>query len=214
MKKWTCRVCGYTHHGDEAPERCPKCGAARSKFERVKDEKDGCAFSVLLFVALMAAFCLNFWSCDDDLTVNNSVVEEVDLNRYLGQWYEVARFDHRFERGLTHCTANYSLQKDGKIKVLNRGKKNGEWDTAEGKAKTTDTAGLLRVSFFGPFYSDYRIMMLAPDYSYALVGSGSDKYLWILSRTPELTPANRDEILMEAQNRGYNINNLIWVQQK
>lgn len=214
MKKWKCKVCGYIHQGDEPPEFCPKCGAARSQFKEEKEKGEGCAFGVLLVIALIAAFCLNFASCSSELTVNNAVMQQpLDLNRYLGKWYEVARFDHKFERGLTHCTAEYSLKKGGQIKVLNRGKKNGKWNTAEGKARTTDTPGLLRVSFFGPFYSDYRILMLSPDYSYALVGSGSDDYLWILSRTPELTPADRGEILMEAQTRGYDTSRLIWVEQ-
>lgn len=216
MKKWTCKVCGYTHQGELPPEICHKCGAPASQFYQVKDENEGCAFSILLVIALMTAFCLNFWSCDNsETTVNNAVIkQEFDLSRYLGKWYEVARFDHKFERGLTHCTAEYTLKEEGKVKVLNRGKKNGKWDTAEGKAKTTDTPGLLRVSFFGPFYSDYRILLLAPDYSYALVGSASDSYLWILSRTPELSPIDRDTILMEAQTRGYDIDKLIWVEQK
>lgn len=214
MKKWTCKVCGYTHQGDTPPEVCPKCGATRSQFEEANHQPEGCAFSILLVVALMTAFCLNFWSCDNsETTVNNVPVKEVDLNRYLGKWYEVARFDHKFERGLTHCTAEYTLKEEGKIKVVNRGNKNGKWDTAEGKAKTTSTPGLLRVSFFGPFYSDYRILLLDPDYTYALVGSASSDYLWILSRTPELTPIIRDTILMEAQTRGYDTSRLIWVDQ-
>lgn len=216
MKKWTCKVCGYTHQGEQPPEICPKCGAPSSQFYQVKEQKEGCAFSVLLIIALMAAFCLNLWSCDNsETTVNNAVIkQEFDLSRYLGTWYEVARFDHKFERGLTHCTAEYTLKEEGKVKVLNRGKKDGKWDTAEGKAKSTDTPGHLRVSFFGPFYSDYRILLLDPDYTYALVGSASDSYLWILSRTPELSPIDRDTILMEAQTRGYDINKLIWVNQK
>lgn len=215
MKKWTCKVCGYTHQGDTPPKICPQCGASQSQFDEVNSRQKGFAFSILLVVALMTAFCLNFWSCDNsETTVNNAPVKEVDLNRYLGKWYEVARFDHKFERDLTHCTAEYTLKEEGKIKVVNRGNKNGKWDTAEGKAKTTDTPGLLRVSFFGPFYSDYRILLLDPDYTYALVGSASDSYLWILSRTPELKPIDRGAILMEAQTRGYDINKLIWVDQK
>lgn len=215
MAKWICKVCGYTHYGDEVPEICPKCGAPRSQFEEVKQKRDGCIFSFFFILFTITAFCLNFLSCDNsETTVNNAVIkQEFDLNRYLGKWYEVARFDHKFERGLTHCTAEYTLKEAGKVKVLNRGMKNGKWDTAEGKAKTTSTPGRLRVSFFGPFYSDYRILLLAPDYSYALVGSGSDSYLWILSRTPELNPIDRDAILMEAQTRGYDINKLIWVNQ-
>ena len=98
--------------------------------------------------------------------------------------------------------------------VVNRGWKDGEWNTSEGKAKLTEKPGLLRVSFFGPFYSDYRIMMLAPDYSYSLVGGNGDNYLWILSRTPQLNPETRSDILREAQRRGYKTENLIWVDQE
>lgn len=216
MKKWKCKVCGYVHQGDQAPEHCPKCGAPRSQFEDAAAKGDGCFFSLFFIVAIIVAFCLNLSSCDNsETTVNNAVIkQQFDLDRYLGKWYEIARFDHKFERDLTHCTAEYTLKEEGKIKVLNRGKKDGKWDTAEGKAKTTETPGHLRVSFFGPFYSDYRILLLAPDYTYALVGSGSSNYLWILSRTPELSPIDRDKILLEAQTRGYDINKLIWVEQE
>lgn len=215
MKKWTCQVCGYAHQGDEAPERCPQCGASKAQFVREGSNSSMNVAGIMAIVVMIIIVLFSVLSCNSETTVNNAVTTtEFDLNRYLGKWYEVARFDHKFERGLTHCTAQYTLRDDGKIKVLNRGKKNGKWDTAEGKAKTTDTQALLRVSFFGPFYADYRILLLAPDYSYALVGSGSDSYLWILSRTPELTPFDRDTILLEAQNRGYDIDKLIWVEQK
>lgn len=214
MKKWKCRVCGYIHEGVTPPATCPKCGAPPSQFEEVRPQGNGC-FGVFFIVAIIVAFCLNFWSCgNSEPTVNNAVIkQELALDRYLGKWYEVARFDHIFERGLTHCTAEYTLKEEGKINVVNRGKKNGKWETYKGRAKTTSTSGFLRVSFFWPFYSDYRILLLAPDYSYALVGSSSSDYLWILSRTPALDPIIRDTILMEAQNRGYDINKLIWVNQ-
>ena len=84
---------------------------------------------------------------------------------------------------------------------------------SEGKAKRTEDPGILRVSFFGPFYADYRVLMLAPDYSYALVGGSSGHYLWILSRTPKLSSDTRDHILTEARQRGYETEKLIWVQQ-
>lgn len=162
---------------------------------------------------LLCGLCAPLCACTSDNPINNTPVRELDLNRYLGQWYEVARFNHSFERGLTACTANYSLNNDGTIRVLNSGFKKGEVNSAEGKAKTTNTIGLLRVSFFGPFYSDYRVLMVTEDYSYALVGSGTDKYLWILSRTPDVPEPIRTQILQEAVRRGYNINNLIWVDQ-
>lgn len=164
---------------------------------------------MLMLCGLFVPMC----ACSNEGPLNNEPVGELDLNRYLGAWYELARFDHSFERGLVACTANYSLNDDGTIKVLNSGLKDGKTKVSEGKAKTTGTAGLLRVSFFGPFYSDYRVLMLADDYSYALIGSGSDKYLWILSRSPELPDADITLLLQEAVRRGYNINELIWVDQ-
>lgn len=153
-------------------------------------------------------------SCGGTLTVDNSVVETLDLNRFLGEWYEIARFDHSFERGMDFCKANYTLREDGKIDVLNTGIKDGEPSEAKGKGKLTDTPALLRVSFFGPFYADYRVMLLDSAYQYALIGSGSDDYLWILSRTPKLTEDVKATILSEAKRRGYASEKLIWVKQE
>ena len=99
---------------------------------------------------LTSLFCL-LTGCSK-LTVDNSVVKDFDTNRFLGGWYEIARFDHRFERGMEQTQATYTLQKDGTIKVLNAGMKNGKPKQSEGLAKLTDTPALLRVSFFGPFY--------------------------------------------------------------
>ena len=145
------------------------------------------------------------------LTVDNSVVKDFDTERFLGNWYEIARFDHRFERGMEQTKAAYTLQKDGTIKVLNTGMKNGKPKRSEGRAKLTDTPALLRVSFFGPFYSDYRIMLLDKNYQYALIGGGSDNYLWILSRSSLLSDDVKTTILDEAKRRGYDISKLIWV---
>lgn len=146
--------------------------------------------------------------------VDNSTVESLDIERYLGKWFELARYDHRFERGVYYPTAEYSLMNNGKIRVINRGMKEGQVTMSVGKAKTTDTEGVLRVSFFGPFYSDYRIMMLDEEYQYALVGSASDKYLWILSRTPQIDGKVKHDILTEACLRGYNTAKLLWMEQK
>lgn len=144
-------------------------------------------------------------------TVDNSVINDFDFNRFLGNWYEIARFDHRFERGMEHTMANYALREDGKIDVLNTGIKSDKASKAKGVAKLTDTPALLRVSFWGPFYSDYRILLLDENYEYALIGSGSDNYLWLLSRTPQISAETKDKILAEAQRRGYDTERLIWV---
>ncbi|MBQ9638837.1 MAG: lipocalin family protein [Bacteroidales bacterium] len=141
-------------------------------------------------------------------------VAALDLQRYLGDWYELARFDHSFERGLDFCKANYALREDGKIAVTNTGIKDSKPKTSNGKAKTTDTPALLRISFLGPFYSDYRVMLLDADYRWARVGNKSADYLWILSRTPELPKKTLGTILSESQRRGYDTSKLIWVKQK
>ena len=164
----------------------------------------------MFFMALAAMF---FSACDAT-EIDNSTVKAVDLNRYLGSWYEIAKYDHVFERGLDYAMANYTLREDGKIDVLNTGIKDGRAKDAKGIAKTTNIPGLLKVSFFGPFYSDYRIMMLDTNYQYVLVGGSNDKYLWILSRTPQLDDATKTLILAEANRRGYDTSKLIWVKQQ
>lgn len=164
-----------------------------------------------IFITLSVLLCL-LAGCSKP-TVDNSVVTNLDLDRYLGEWYEIARFDHSFERGMEQTRAKYTLRPDGKVDVLNSGVKNGKPKDAKGVAKLTDTPALLRVSFWGPFYSDYRVMLLDDDYQYALVGSGSDDYLWILSRTPQISAETKSKILTEAQRRGYDTDKLIWVSQ-
>ena len=163
-------------------------------------------------IFLFAVVASMLMSCNNK-TEDNSTIQSVDLNRYLGYWYELARLDHPFERGLEYVMAHYSLREDGKIDVLNTGIKDGRAEDAKGIAKTTSVPGLLRVSFFGPFYSDYRIMMLDENYQFALVGGGNDNYLWILSRTPQLDEATLASILSEADRRGYDTTKLIWVKQ-
>jgi len=151
--------------------------------------------------------------------VDNSTITSFDLNRYLGKWYEIARYDHAFERDLVGATAEYTLLDNGMIKVLNSGHLytlDGKFKESTGKAKPNKNGkpGQLRVSFFGPFYSDYYILDLAPDYSYSVVGSSSPKYLWILSRTPQLKPDVQSKIIKNLQKRGYDTSKLIWVEQK
>lgn len=163
-------------------------------------------------IMIASILCLAPCTCKGQ-KFDNSTIKSFDLERYLGSWYEIARFDHSFERGLTHAKAFYSLNGNGTISVTNSGLKNGKFKISKGKAKTTDTIGLIRVSFFGPFYSDYRVMMLSDDYNYALVGSGSQKYLWILSRTPKIPDDVLKQILTVASDRGYDTGKLIWVDQ-
>ena len=139
-------------------------------------------------------------------------VEDFNLDRYLGRWYEIARFDHRFERGLDYVTAEYILNDNGTIKVVNRGYDHdrGRLHESVGKAKTTDRPGHLRVSFFWFFYSDYDILAIGDDYQWVLIGSSSPKYLWILSRTPTLPSEELSYILSLARQHGYDISKLIY----
>lgn len=165
------------------------------------------ALASLMFPGLLAA---------QDKPFNNSPIPSLDIYRYLGIWYEIARFDHSFERGMDNVTAEYLLRDDGKIDVINSGWKDGKYKVADGKARQpdpTDDPAHLEVSFFLFFYSDYNVMMLDDDYQVALVGSGSPKYLWILSRTPAVSTDVLDAVLKEASDRGYDTSKLIWVNQ-
>ena len=164
-------------------------------------------------IFLMALLAMLFTGCES-AKLDNSTVKSVDLSRYLGSWYEIARFDHSFERGMEYAMAHYTMRDDGKIDVLNTGIKDGRAKDAKGIAKTTNQQGLLRVSFFGPFFSDYRIMMLDENYQYVLVGGSTNRFLWILSRTPQLDEATLSLILAEADRRGYDTTRLLWVKQK
>ena len=164
----------------------------------------------LSFFVILITFLV---SCNDTLTVDNTPIEKFDINRYLGKWYEIARFDHRYERGVELPRTTYTLLEDGTISVINVGIKDGKLKEAKGIAELTDTPALLRVTFFRPFYDDYRILLLDKDYEYALVGSSSDNYLWVLSRTPKISEDTKGIILKEAQRRGYDTSKLIWVKQ-
>ncbi|MBQ2919146.1 MAG: lipocalin family protein [Bacteroidales bacterium] len=162
----------------------------------------------------MAACVLPLSSCSKDF--DNSTVTQFDLSRYLGVWYEVARYNHSFEKGMDNTMAEYILQDDGKVFVLNTGWKNGKFEVAEGKAKYKDpegNPGALKVSFFLFFYSEYNVMMVDENYQISLVGSKSDNYLWILSRTPVPDPDLLQMVLAEAEARGYDTSKLIWVDQ-
>lgn len=150
--------------------------------------------------------------------IDKTTISQFDLKRYMGKWYEIARFDHRFEKDLQGVTAEYSFREDGKVKVKNCGHKHtpdGEQTCSIGKAKLPSDGhpGQLKVSFFLSFYSDYNILELDMDYQWALIGSSTDKYLWILSRTPHLRPEVLNQILEKAQSRGYDTQKLIYVQQ-
>ncbi len=148
--------------------------------------------------------------------VDNTPVGKLDLRKYMGRWYEIARFNHPFERGMSRVTADYALLPDGTVEVVNSGYKKGRFKRIKGKAKhvPSDPAGHLRVKFFA-VYSDYLVMELEEEnYSYALVGSSTPKFLWILSRTPQISVSALNRLLESAAERGYDISKLLFVDQR
>jgi apolipoprotein D and lipocalin family protein len=143
-------------------------------------------------------------------------VDNFELQRYLGQWYEIARLEHRFEEGLEQITANYSLRDDGGVKVVNRGLETatGQWRNAEGRAYFVDNPdkAYLKVSFFGPFYGAYVVFGLdQKDYQYAFVSGPDTSYLWLLARSPEVEPWVIEQFIEQASARGFDTDALIFV---
>ena len=161
--------------------------------------------SIIWLTAVLLSACMG-------VPQNVKVVDSVDASQYLGTWYEIARLDHSFERDLEKVTATYSLRDDGSIKVINRGfnPKSNEWQEAEGKAYFVDppnadktNTGKLKVSFFGPFYGAYNIMVLdKPYYNYVMVCGPDKSYLWILARTPQLTYPIKQHLIAQAKELG------------
>ena len=165
----------------------------------------------------LALFALLLVSCTGT-PEGISPVTGFDLQRYLGNWYEIARLDHSFERGMSQVSADYSLNGDGSVKVVNRGylADKDEWKEAIGKAKFVgaEDVGHLKVSFFGPFYGGYVIYELDhQDYQYAFVTSYNRDYLWLLSRTPQISDALKQQFVQQAEALGFDTAALIWVEQ-
>ena len=168
---------------------------------------------ILILLLMATATLITAPGASGQGKIDRTTVKNLDLKRYLGTWYEIARFPHSFEKDLQGVTATYSLREDGKIKVLNQGYKgsiNGPLKVAEAKAKIPDPTkpARLRVSFFLFFYSDYLVLELDPDYQWALVGSKSENFLWILSRTSKMDPAVYNNLVNKAKERGYDISRL------
>ena len=140
-------------------------------------------------------------------------VQPFEVQRYLGKWYEIARLDHSFEHGLQNVTAQYHLNDDGSITVINRGYEtaNKKWKQAEGKALFVENSdkAYLQVSFFGPFYSSYVVFDLDSDYQYAFVSGNSTSYLWLLARTPEVPADVLHRFVAKAQTLGFDVDSLI-----
>jgi apolipoprotein D and lipocalin family protein len=170
---------------------------------------------VAVKVALLAAL---LQACTTTVPEGVKPVDDFELQRYLGTWHEVARLEHRFQRGLSRVTATYSLRDDGGVHVVNRGfnEETGEWKEAIGKAYFVGESdvGQLKVSFFGPFYGGYNIIQLdKADYRYSLVAGPDLDYLWILSRTPELDPVILDRLVAHAAELGFATDELIFEEQ-
>ena len=146
-------------------------------------------------------------------------VNDFELNKYLGKWYEIARLDHSFESGLSQVSAEYSLKEDGGVRVINRGfsAAKNEWKEAEGKAYFVngDSEGYLKVSFFGPFYGSYVVFELDHEnYQYAFISGPDTDYLWLLARTPTVPAEVLQKFVDMSKARGFNTDDLIYVQQK
>jgi len=170
----------------------------------------------IILATIAAAFLLS--ACSTPKPPEGvTVVKNFNTQRYLGQWYEIARFDHRFERGLEKVTATYSLRDDGGLNVVNRGYNpaRGKWQQSEGRAYFTGDPGTaaLKVSFFGPFYGGYNIIALDEEYRYALICGPNRDYLWILSRTPTIPEQVKQRMLDAATRQGFAVEKLIWVDQ-
>lgn len=169
---------------------------------------------ILIFFLLTGIFTMGLFSCAT-IPKGAEAVQAFEKEKYLGKWYEIARMDFKFEKNLNNTTAVYSINDNGTIKVVNRGfnTKEEEWTQAMGKAKFVgdENVGMLKVSFFGPFYSGYNVIAVDQNYKYALVAGKSLKYLWILSRDTDIPKEIKDKYLEMAEDIGYDTSTLLWV---
>jgi apolipoprotein D and lipocalin family protein len=173
-----------------------------------------------ILLSLLCSMCLvNCQSQKNANMIDKTTVSNVDLEKYQGTWYEIARLPNSFEKDLVGVTATYTLLENGKIRVLNQGyldSLDGKRKSIKGRAKVPDPdhPGRLKVAFFLFFWSDYYILELdQPDYRWAMIGSSSPGYFWILSREPTLDEAVFSELIRRAENRGYDLSELIMVEQ-
>jgi len=165
---------------------------------------------LVMFLSLLISGC-------NGLPEGVTPVSEFDLNKYLGKWYEIARLDHSFERGLNNVNAEYSMREDGGVKVINRGfsTSQNKWKEAEGKAYFVreKNIGYLKVSFFGPFYGSYIVFELDKEnYQYAYVAGPNKKYLWLLARKPTASQERIDQFVERSKSLGFDTENLIFVE--
>lgn len=167
---------------------------------------------------LAAAILLSLAACSTLPPAGIQPVTGFDVQRYSGQWYEIARLDHRFERGMSDVQAHYSPQPDGSVTVRNRGFDTaaGRWKEALGRARFNADPGTasLKVSFFGPFYGGYHVVALDPAYRWAMVAGNDRDYLWLLARERSLPQEVTTRLLQQAQALGFDTSKLIWVSQQ
>lgn len=166
---------------------------------------------------VLLAPLLGLVACSTTPPEGITAVTPFDVNRYAGKWYEIARMDHSFERGLSDVSANYRLQSNGSVEVINRGfdGERKDWKQAVGKALFTGDANRasLKVSFFGPFYGGYHVVALDPQYRWSMVVGPDRGYVWILARDKQLAPEVRTQLLAQARKLGIEVERLIWVGQ-
>ena len=174
-------------------------------------------FRVVAIMLVVAAMAVVGISKDDKKSDKPTVVSSVDLSRYAGRWYEIARLPNKFQKKCAGgVAATYEVRKDGKIKVINECRKaSGEMTRATGTAKVADKAtnAKLKVTFFWPFYGDYWILDLGSNYEYAVVGDPKRKYLWILSRQQEMTNELYEQLLAKATQQGFDVSRVVRTQQ-
>jgi apolipoprotein D and lipocalin family protein len=176
------------------------------------------------FIKLAIPFSLGFLgifflsSCSAGIPDEATAIQNFDSEKYLGKWYEIARFDYKFEKNMNQVTATYSKNPDGTIKVDNKGYDyvKNEWKQSIGEAKfvNSENEARLKVSFFKPFWSGYNVIDLDDNYKYALVAGKNLDYLWILSREKTIPESIKTRFLEKAKSVGYNTSDLIWVEQK
>ncbi|MCQ2591335.1 MAG: lipocalin family protein [Treponema sp.] len=172
-------------------------------------------FSIILMMACTG----NFTACAKESKITAKPVENFKIERYLGDWYEIGRFDFKWEKDMKNVRANYSLNSDGTIKVTNSGYNyvSRKEKQSIGKAKFATSkkdVGNLKVSFFGPFYSAYKVIVLDSNYQYALVAGANNKLLWILSRTPTIPENVKENYIQIAKSAGYDFSDFVWTIQE
>ncbi len=190
------------------------CNQNQLIYNKIKENETRDQLTNAMRAYLLLTFSFILTACTG-LPEGVQPVTKFNIDRYLGTWYEIARLDHSFERGLSNVSATYSLRDDGGVKVINRGfsKQKNKWKQAEGKAYFMDdkTQGHLKVSFFGPFYGSYAIFELDNNYQYAFISGYNHSYLWLLSRSPDIDLNLIEKFKRRVKQLGFDTDKLIMV---